>query len=267
MKTTISQAFESCRAERRAALMPFITCGYPTLEQFGSIVATLAKSGADLIEIGFPHSDPLADGPVIQRASHLSLERGFTVERGLAAIREVSEDISQPLVVMCYANLILKAGIERFVRDCALSGVAGLIVPDLILEESAGLRAACSQRGLDLIPLVTPTTPLERAARIASAATGFIYFVSVTGTTGARNSLSGSLAKQVRQLRQISQVPVAVGFGISTPALAAQVAGFSDGVIIGSKVLQLIDEAGSDREFQTISNFLTEARMKIEAQS
>lgn len=267
MKTTISEAFERCHAGRRAALMPFITCGYPTLAEFGPIVTTLAGSGADLIEVGFPHSDPLADGPVIQRASHLSLERGFTVERGLAAIKSVSQSVALPLIVMCYANLILKAGIDKFVRNCAAAGVAGLIVPDLILEESESVRAACSKRGLDLIPLITPTTPLDRAKRIAATATGFIYFVSVTGTTGARSSLNGALAKQVRAIRDNSRVPVAVGFGISTPALAAQVAGFSDGVIIGSKILQLIDEAGSDSEFHSVSKFLMEARMKIEAQS
>jgi tryptophan synthase alpha chain len=267
MKTTISQAFEHCRARRRAALMPFITCGYPTLDDFGPIVAALASSGADLIEIGFPHSDPLADGPVIQRASHLSLERGFTVERGFDAIKNLTATVAQPLIVMCYANLILKAGIDKFVRSCAAAGVAGLIVPDMILEESELLRTACSKRGLDLIPLITPTTPIARARMIAAAATGFIYFVSVTGTTGARSNLNRSLARQVRQIRSIASVPVAVGFGISTPALAAEVATFSEGVIIGSKILQLIDEAGTDREFHNILDFLTEARMKIEAQS
>lgn len=267
MKTTISQAFQRCRAERRAALMPFITCGYPGLEDFESIITVLANSGADFIEIGFPHSDPLADGPVIQRASHIALERGFTIERGLSLVKQISRNVAQPLIVMCYANLILKSGIGKFVRECAASGVAGLIVPDMILEESEALRVACAKNGLDLIPLITPTTPNERAKKIAASATGFIYFVSVTGTTGARSSLNSSLGKQVRQIRKMSQVPVAVGFGISTPALAAQVAAHGDGVIIGSKILQLIDEDGSDKEFHKIANFLTEARMKIEAQS
>ncbi len=240
--------------------MPFVTCGYPSLTEFGPIINCLARNGADLIEVGFPHSDPLADGPVIQRASHLALERGFTVESGLAALAAIQIEI--PIVVMCYANLVIRNGVDKFVRRCAASRVAGLIVPDLIMEESALVRRSCDKHGLALIPLVTPTTQPQRAAQIAATAAGFIYFVSVVGTTGARLSLHRQLRSQVRQTRRRTTLPVAVGFGISTPDMVAEVASFSDGVIIGSKVLQLIDEAGPDKEYTSLATFLTEARMR-----
>jgi tryptophan synthase alpha chain len=265
MKSRISEAFARCEREGRAALMPFITCGYPSLEEFGTVISCLRRSGADLIEVGFPHSDPLADGPVIQRASHLSLERGFTVDGGLSAIAAVTTDI--PIVVMCYTNLILRNGVDRFVKRCSASHISGLIVPDLILEESAAVRLACAKHGLALIPLVTPTTPPLRAAQIAKTAAGFIYFVSVTGTTGARTSLHRELRSQVLRLRRQTSLPVAVGFGISTPAMVAEVSTFSSGVIIGSKVLQLIDEAGSDKDYSTLATFLMEARMRTEVRT
>ncbi|MGB5139734.1 MAG: tryptophan synthase subunit alpha, partial [Candidatus Zixiibacteriota bacterium] len=158
MKTTkIAKVFANCRREGRAALMPFVTAGYPSIEEFVPLVESLSAGGADMIEVGFPHSDPLADGPVIQHASHLALENGFTVEKGFAAIQAATMRIAQPIVVMCYANVVLRRGVEKFVKQCEASGVSGLIVPDMILEESASVRAECRKHGIDFVPLVTLT--------------------------------------------------------------------------------------------------------------
>lgn len=264
--TAIAETFARCRHEKRAALMPFITCGYPALAEFAGIMECLCNSGADIIEVGFPHSDPLADGPVIQQASHLALERGFTVDRGFAAISAVARRISQPIVVMCYANLILRAGIESFVRRCASHNISGLIVPDMIFEESHNLRSACREHGIDLIPLLTLTTSPLRSQHIVDAATGFIYFVSVTGTTGTRRTIARGLRQHVTKLRRCTSVPVAVGFGISTPEMAGEVASFSEGVIIGSAILKLLESTGTERNYSLLATFLTEARMKLESQ-
>lgn len=264
--TTIADTFARCRQEKRAALMPFITCGYPSMGEFPAIMKCLSNGGADIIEVGFPHSDPLADGPVIQRASHLALERGFRVERGFAAIAEIRKETSQPVVVMCYTNVVLRAGIEEFVKRCVMSNVNGLIVPDMIPEESQQLRFICRKYGVDFIPLVTLTSPQDRAQAIANEATGFVYFVSVTGTTGARGTIHQELKPQVTRLRKQTDTPVAVGFGVSTPEMAGKIGAFSDGVIIGSAILQLIDNGGTSGNYSSVEKFLTEARMKLEQQ-
>lgn len=267
MKTTkIAKVFANCRREGRAALMPFVTAGYPSIEKFVPLVESLSAGGADMIEVGFPHSDPLADGPVIQHASHLALENGFTVEKGFAAIQAATMRIAQPIVVMCYANVVLRRGVEKFVKQCEASGVSGLIVPDMILEESASVRAACRKHGIDFVPLVTLTTPAARANEIATAGTGFVYFVSVTGTTGARSELNLELKTEVMRMRRQTELPVAVGFGISTPDMAAEVGTYCSGVIVGSKILLLIAESGTDKKYSPVAHFLTEARMKLEAQ-
>ncbi len=263
--TSIAETFAQCRLERRAALMPFITCGYPAMDEFATIMQCLSNSGADIIEVGFPHSDPLADGPVIQRASHLALERGFTVDKGFAAIAAIQDRILQPIVVMCYSNIVLRAGLERFVKRCALNNVSGLIVPDMIPEESEELRLACRRHGVDFIPLVTLTSPPERAQAIANDASGFVYFVSVTGTTGARGTIHRGLKPLVTRLRKQTTTPVAVGFGVSTPEMAGAIGAFSDGVIIGSAILQLIEKDGSNGNYPAVETFLTEARMKLES--
>lgn len=264
--TAIAETFFQCRKNNRAALMPFITCGYPSMNEFAPIMKCLSRSGADIIEVGFPHSDPLADGPVIQRASHLSLARGFTVAKGFSAIAALKAQVSQPIVVMCYANIVLRAGIESFVSRCRYNGVSGLIVPDMIPEESQAMRIACRKKEIDFVPLVTLTSPPDRAKRIADDATGFAYFVSVTGTTGARATIHGDLKQHVTRLRRQSATPIAVGFGISTPEMAGKIGAFSDGVIVGSAILQLLDNGGSKRDYSAVNKFLTEARMNLELQ-
>jgi tryptophan synthase alpha chain len=241
----IAEAFARARADgRRAALMPYLMGGYPDLETSRRIGLAYAQAGADLVELGVPFSDPLADGPVIHAAATAALRQGAT----LAGVLEVARDLAQrvPVVLMCYANLIVVRGLQRFADALVQAQVSGLIVPDLPLEEAGEIRAACTARGLALVPLVAPTTPDERLARIGAEAQGFVYTVSLTGTTGERAALDGGLAGVVSRAAAHTQVPVAVGFGIGTPdqAAAAARAG-ADGVIIGSRLVRAAGEPGN----------------------
>ena len=239
----IAEAFATARADgRRAALMPYLMGGFPDLDTSAAIGAAYAEAGAHLIELGVPFSDPLADGPVIHAADTAALRAGARVEAVLEVGRTIAERL--PVIVMCYANPIFTRGTERFVAALRAAGVSGLIVPDLPLEESAGLRTVCDGEGIALVPLATPTTPRERLARIGAGARGFIYTVSLTGTTGERARLDGDLGGLLGRVRAHSAVPVAVGFGISGPeqAVAAADAG-ADGVIVGTRLVRAAGEA------------------------
>jgi tryptophan synthase alpha chain len=237
----IAEAFASARASgRRAALMPYLMGGYPSREASRGVLAAYVEGGADLIELGIPFSDPLADGPVIHAAGVAALRAGARVEDVLALAGEASV----PVVVMCYANPIFARGLGRFVDLLARSGASGLIVPDLPLEEAPAAREACDGAGIALVPLVAPSTPDERLRMIGVGARGFLYTVSVTGTTGERVALDGGLAGVVARARAAATVPVAVGFGIGTPEQAAAAADAgADGVIVGSR---LVRAAGED---------------------
>ncbi|MGI8506133.1 MAG: tryptophan synthase subunit alpha [Solirubrobacteraceae bacterium] len=239
----IAEAFARARADgRRAALMPYLMGGFPSLVISRRIGLAYARAGADLVELGVPFSDPLADGPVIHAAATAALAGGAT----LPAVLDVGRAIAQrvPVIVMCYANVVLARGLERFVDALAQSGVSGLIVPDLPFEESQSALEACEERGIALVPLVAPTTPEERLARIAAAARGFLYAVSLTGTTGERTGGEDGLEALIRRAGAQTEVPVAVGFGIGTPeqAAAAAAAG-ADGVIVGSRLVRAAGEA------------------------
>jgi tryptophan synthase alpha chain len=239
----IAEAFASARANgRRAALMPYLMGGFPDLDSSRRIGLAYADAGADLIELGVPFSDPLADGPVIHAAGTAALRAGATV----ASVLEVGGAIAErvPVVVMCYSNPIFARGLERFADALAEAGASGVIVPDLPLEEGEQMRAACDGRGLALVPLVAPTTPESRLARIGRGARGFLYTVSLTGTTGERAALDGELAQVLGRAAVHTDVPVAVGFGISGPeqAAAAAAAG-ADGVIVGSRLVRAAGEA------------------------
>jgi tryptophan synthase alpha chain len=239
----IAEAFARARADgRRAALMPYMMSCFPDRERSESIARAYADSGADLVELGIPFSDPLADGPVIHEAGTTALRAGATVHDALAVAAAIADRV--PVVVMCYANPILARGLERFADGLAQLGVAGLIVPDLPLEETREVAAACEQRGLALVPLVAPTTTEERLARLGASARGFVYTVSVTGTTGERAALDGGLPAVIARARAHTSVPVAVGFGISTPeqASAAADAG-ADGVIVGTRLVRAAADA------------------------
>jgi tryptophan synthase alpha chain len=227
---------------RRAALMPYMMGGFPDMETSRRIGEAYADGGADLVELGFPFSDPLADGPVIHAAGTAALRAGATTHEVLAVGRALAERV--PVVAMVYANLVIARGLERFADDLVAHGISGLIVPDLPLEESDAVRAACDAAGIALVPLVAPTTPDERMARIGASARGFVYAVSVTGTTGERAALPAVFADIVARAKASTAVPVAVGFGIGTPELAREAAeAGADGVIIGSRLVRAVAEA------------------------
>jgi len=227
---------------RRAALMPYMMGGFPDIATSRRIAEAYADGGADLVELGIPFTDPLADGPVIQAAGTAALRAGATTHEVLAIGRALSERVA--VVVMVYANLVIARGVDRFADELVLHGISGLIVPDLPLEESDAVRAACDARGLALVPLVAPTTPDERMARIGECARGFVYAVSVVGTTGERAALSDTFAGLVARAKGSASVPVAVGFGIGTPEQAREaVDAGADGVIVGTRLVRAAAEA------------------------
>jgi tryptophan synthase alpha chain len=227
-------------AGKRAALMPYLMGGFPGVDASLAIGEAYADGGADLVEVGVPFSDPLADGPVIHAAATAALRAGASVHAVLDMAAALAERV--PVVVMCYANPICARGVERFADELAARGISGLIVPDLPLEEATAALAACDAAGVALVPLVAPTTPEERLALIAERARGFLYVVSVTGTTGERSGLDGA-PELIGRVRRHARVPVALGFGISTPeqAAAAAEAG-AEGVIVGSRLVRAAAE-------------------------
>jgi tryptophan synthase alpha chain len=238
----IAEAFAAARAEGRvAALMPYLMGGFPDLDTSRRIGLAYADAGADLIELGVPFSDPLADGPQVHAAGTAALRAGTNVDAVLGAGRAIAERV--PVVVMCYANPIFARGTERFLDAVAAAGISGLIVPDLPLEEAADVRTACDAHGIALVPLVAPTTPEDRLEQIGASARGFVYTVSVTGTTGERASIDGELGAVIARAAKHTEVPVAVGFGIGEPAqVAAAAAAGADGVIIGSRLVRAAAE-------------------------
>jgi tryptophan synthase alpha chain len=238
----IAEAFASARANgRHAALMPYLMGGFPDLETSKEIGLAYADAGADLIELGVPFSDPLADGPVIHAAGTAALRAGVTLEAVLEVATVIADRV--PVVVMCYSNPILARGLVRFADGLVRSGASGLIVPDLPLEEAPETLRVCDERGLALVPLVAPTTPAERLSKIGSLARGFVYAVSVTGTTGERADLDGGLSSVLSRVAAHTDVPVAAGFGIgSAEQVAAAAAAGADGVIIGSRLVRAAGE-------------------------
>jgi tryptophan synthase alpha chain len=236
----IAAAFAS--EGRRAAFMPYMMGGFPDMDASRRIAEAYADGGADLVELGFPYSDPLADGPVIHAAGTAALRAGATTHEVLAVGRALSERV--PVVAMIYANLVMARGLERFADDLVTHGISGLIVPDLPLEESGAVRAACDAVGVALVPLVAPTTPDERMEAIGASARGFVYVVSVTGTTGERTELAAGVADVVARARARTEVPVAVGFGIATPEQAAAAADAgAEGVIVGTRLVRAATES------------------------
>jgi tryptophan synthase alpha chain len=257
----IAAVFELARTENRAALMPYLTLGYPTPETSLTLVEATVAGGADLLELGMPFSDPLADGPTIQRATHVALQQGMTVARCLEMVSTLrSRSITVPLLLMGYYNPILSYGEEAFCRECRNVGVDGLIVPDLPPEEGKTLEKACRQHGLALIYLLAPTSPPERIRLVTERSRGFVYLVSVTGITGARDVLPPDLAAFVGQVRTATDKPLAVGFGIGRPEQAAQVARLADGVIVGSALMRLAREP---RAKEKVGTFVAELRHAV----
>jgi tryptophan synthase alpha chain len=236
----IAAAFRS--HGKRAALMPYLMGGYPDLDASAEAGRAAASAGADLIELGIPFSDPLADGPVIHAAATEALARGATPHGVLRVCERVASEL--PVVLMVYVNVIVAAGPRAFALRAAAAGAAGLIVPDLPHDEADEVRAACDAEGLALVPLVAPTTTADRITRIGADARGFVYTVSLTGTTGERSELPPGLPDTVAAVRASTGVPVAVGFGISTGEQARAVAEVADGVIVGSRLVRAVGEGG-----------------------
>jgi tryptophan synthase alpha chain len=229
-------------SEKRAALMPYLMGGFPTLVESLEIGQACVRAGADVIELGVPYSDPLADGPVIQAAGTRALVAGASLVGVLEVAGELADGV--PVVLMCYVNMVMARGAEAFAERLARAGVAGLIVPDLPLGEAPELREACDAHGLALVPLVAPTTTPERMAAIGASARGFVYAVSVVGTTGERKTLGESYAEVVAHAKASTTVPVAIGFGIGTPEQASQAADAgADGVIVGTRLVRAAGEA------------------------
>jgi tryptophan synthase alpha chain len=243
--------------------MPYMMGGFPDRDSSLAIAAAYADSGADLIELGVPFSDPLADGPTIHAAATTALEAGATLGSTLEVCRSISDRL--PVVLMVYANMVLAhGGAGEFARLARAAGAAGAIVPDLPLGEAEDVRAAFTEAGLALVPLVAPTTPAQRRAEICAVARGFVYLVSTVGTTGERDEIPPVLAELIAATKADAATPVAVGFGIGTPAQAAQVAEIADGVIVGSRLVRAAGEAGSpEAAADAVAGFLSETRVAL----
>ena len=227
------------------AFIAFVTCGDPDLETTGAVVRAAVENGADLIELGIPFSDPTAEGPVIQGANVRALRGGVTTDKIFAFVRELRRDVAVPLVFMTYANVVFSYGAERFLSTCRDIGMDGLILPDLPFEEKEEFLPLCRQYGVDLISLVAPTSE-NRIAMIAKEAEGFLYIVSSLGVTGTRREITTDLRSMVEVVRQNTAIPCAIGFGISTPEQARAMAALSDGAIVGSAIIKLLERYGRE---------------------
>jgi tryptophan synthase alpha chain len=262
--TSVSQCFESLRDRGQCALIPFITAGDPDLATTAEALRILDRSGADLIELGVPYSDPLADGPVIQAAATRALQRGTRLEAVLDMVRQVSPELRAPIVLFAYYNPILNQGIENFLKQIADVGVKGLVVPDLPLEESETLIQAAAKLGVEVVLLVAPTSPKERIEAIAKQAQGFIYLVSVTGVTGIRTQMEDRAQDILMDLRTITDKPIGIGFGISQPEHAKQVMDWgADAVIVGSAFVKRLAEGTPAQGLRAIEEFCRSLKIAI----
>lgn len=240
--SAIDDTFRQLRAAGRKAFMPFVTAGDPDLEFTGAVVREMARHGADLCELGIPYSDPIADGPVIQASYTRALAHHVRLDQILALAGKLKGEVKLPLVTMVSYAVIYRRGLARYVADAQAAGIAGAIVPDLLVEEAGEMSRICRDADFSLIQLVTPTTSRERAVRIAETTTGFIYYVSVTGITGERSQIPPELVENVGWLREQTPLPVCIGFGISQPAHVRLLAPVADGLIVGSAIVRRIGD-------------------------
>ncbi|MCG6949393.1 MAG: tryptophan synthase subunit alpha [Acidobacteria bacterium] len=244
----IEKSFRAAKRDRRAAFIPYITAGDPGLERTVELVRALANAGADIVELGVPFSDPIADGPTNQRAAERALASGTTLTRVLATVEVIRREIETPIVLFTYANPVVRYGVERFARDASAAGVDGVLLTDVPAEEMAPFEEQMGAHGIDLIMLVTPTSDRRRMKAAARFGGGFLYLVSRTGVTGVRKDLDSELASNVRTAGKASKLPVAVGFGISSPDQVARVAALADGVVVGSAIVSRIGALGDCEE-------------------
>jgi tryptophan synthase alpha chain len=257
----IGPCFERLRARGERALVPFVTAGDPDLGTTEALVLAMADAGADLIELGVPFSDPIAEGPTIQRASERALARGTSLRRVLELVKRLRARTEVPLLLMGYANPFYAMGARGCAEAAAAAGVDGIIVPDLPPEEGADLYAAAADAGVDAVLLAAPTTTDARLRLLAERTRGFLYYVSLTGVTGARAALAADLAAAVARVKALSDVPVCVGFGVSTPDHAREIARFADGVVVGSAIVERIERAKTPEDaVDSVARFVAELK-------
>lgn len=257
--TRISSLFSR---SNHKALIIYITVGYPSIEATLEMVPLLEESGCDLVELGIPFSDPLADGVTIQKASYYALQNGITPRVCLDAAKQLRQRVKIPLLFMTYFNPVFSYGVDQFCSACRQSGVDGLIIPDLPPDEGTDVETAARGQGLDLIYLLAPSSTEERVRLVAERSRGFIYLVSVTGVTGARDILPPELEAFVARVRKIARQPLCVGFGISTPQQAQRVSRIADGIIVGSRIIQLMESG--DRSYSAVRDFVCSLRSAID---
>jgi len=254
-------AFAVAKAEGRAAFIPYVTVGHPDRDTTDTVVPALAAAGADIIELGVPFSDPLADGVVVQRSTQTALTNGITLDACFAAVARLrANGLTTPLVFLGYINPIERRGIEAFAAECGRAGVDGVMVADLPMEEAGDLRAACDRHGVALIPFLAPTSTPERIAQVAEIATGFVYCIGLTGVTGARDALATDLGAFLARVREQVSLPLAVGFGISRPEHVAAVGAMADGVIVGSALVRHLDELPASERAAGAAAFVRQLR-------
>lgn len=253
----IDQTFKKLKEQKRKAFIAFITAGDPDLKTTVELALSFEGAGVDILELGVPFSDPLADGPTIQKASERALERGVDLPKIFAAVKEIRAVSQLPVCLMSYYNPLFHYGLKKVTQDAAVAGVDGFIVPDLPLEEADDFRGHAKAAGLDTVFFMAPTTRPERLKLVAAAATGFIYYVAVTGVTGARAAMPASYKEQIRLARTFTEKPVCVGFGVSTPEQVRALSQSADGVIVGSAIISKIYEhSGRPDCVEQVANYV-----------
>lgn len=263
----LTQRFTTIAKRKDKALVTFITAGDPDLATTAEMIHLLEEAGADIIELGMPFSDPMADGPTIQLSSERALAAGTTLEGILATVRTVRSTSAIPIVLMGYLNPVHAYGYERFARDAAEAGVDGVLLVDMPPEESDGFLQAANSHGLKVIFLLTPTSDKARIATVAELGRGFVYYVTVTGVTGARQEVSATLAAELGRVRKKIRLPIVAGFGVSTPEQAAGVAGLADGVVVGSAIVKLFQQHSGKRLREELKRFVSSLKQAISKES
>ncbi len=253
----IDKKFRELREKNKKAFIAFIMAGDPSLGVTKKLIFELSSKGADIIELGVPFSDPMADGPTIQKSSERGLKSKTTLASVFNLVRNARLQIETPIVFLIYYNLVFHYGLEKFVRDASFSGVDGVVIPDLPPEESKELRKIAKKKGFSIIHLLAPTSSIDRIKKVASASSGFIYYVSLTGTTGARKKLAADIGANLRSIKNITKIPVCVGFGISTPDQVKEIQKVSDGAIVGSAIIKIIENnIGKKDLVKKVGNFV-----------
>ena len=254
----IDKKFKELKNKDEKALITYITAGDPDLDVTEKLVLTMVNSGSDIVELGVPFSDPLADGPTIQAASQRALKRGTSLEKIFGLVSRIRKKTDIPLILMTYINPVNKYGYKRFVSECRSTGVDGIIIPDLIPEEAGKLISQAGREGVDVIFLAAPTSSLARKKFIAEKSTGFLYYVSLKGTTGEKKELSKSISDELSEIKKLIKIPLACGFGISTPEQAKQVSSNADGVIVGSAIVRIIERfKKTTKMYEEVSRFVS----------